>query len=298
MRQDSCAAVPDDPRRRGDTMAGKQRALEISVACASRIAARVECVIEALRVRGHAATLHTGSSAREALVAADRRAWRVLLLAERLDAEQLRKLEDGLDPERLGNLLVTTIDRSAPEMAERIEAFARVAKQARQRRTPAVIRIAEPTPLPAKPRRWALPIGIAAIVMGGLVAALQYGLRPQTRAEEPHAPAVAGTHAAPSPPSAAEPEPEPEANEAIERSIEVPLSDEEIEIFDITRGRYKRAKKPSASDTAPASAPTDATPSRPIADAPALHSSPPRGLDLTPRSRELPTPGEEGRLRP
>jgi hypothetical protein len=281
-------------------MAGNQRALEISVACASRIAARVECVIEALRAQGHAATLHTGSSAREALVAADRRSWRVLLLAERLDAEQLRKLEEGLDPERLGNLLVTTIDRSAPEMAERIEAFARVAKQARQRRTPAVIRIAEPTPLPANlaplggPRRWAVPVGIAAIVGCGLVVALQYGLRPESRAEEAHAPAVAGTHAAPSGPD--EQAPRESSNEAIERSIEVPLSDEEIEIFDIHRARSKRAKK-SAQDTAPASPENVAAPSRRIADAPALHSGKPLGLDLTPRHRELPTPGEEQSLK-
>lgn len=275
-------------------MAGKQRALEISVACASRIAARVECVIEALRVRGHAATLHTGSSAREALVAADRRSWRVLLLAERLDAEQLRKLEEGLDPDRLGNLLVTTIDRSAPEMAERIEAFARVAKQGRQRRTPAVIRIAEPTPLPAKPRRWAVPIGIAAVVGCGVVVALQYGLRPEPRvAEDAHEPAVAGAHAAPS--SAEEQRPSESSDEAIERSIEVPLSDEEIEIFDIDRARSKRAKRPTQ-DTAPASHEIVDAPSRPIADAPALHSSTPRGLDLTPRHRELPTPGEEESL--
>jgi hypothetical protein len=273
-------------------MAGKQRALEISVACAHRIATRVECVIEALRAQGHAATLHTGSSAREALVAADRRSWRVLLLAERLDAEQLRKLEEGLDPDRLGNLLVTTIDRSAPEMAERIEAFARVAKQARQRRTPAVIRIAEPTPLPAKPRRWAVPIGIAAIVGCGLV--VQYGLRPEPRAEEAHEPAVAGTHAAP--PSDDEQRPHESSDEAIERSIEVPLSDEEIEIFDIHRTRSKRAKR-AGQDTPSASHEIVDAPSHPIADAPALHSSTPRGLDLTPRHRELPAPGEEQSLK-
>jgi hypothetical protein len=76
----------------------------------------------------------------------------------------------------------------------------------------------------------------------------------------------------------------------------VPLSDEEIEIFDIHRARSKRAKK-AAQATAPESDETVDAPSRPIPDAPALHSSTPRGLDLTPRHRELPAPGEEQSLK-
>jgi hypothetical protein len=275
---------------------GSKKVLEISVACASRLEARVECVLEALAARGHAATLHTGASAREALLAADTRSLRVLLLGERLDPEQLQTLEQGLDPDRLGNLLVTTIDRSAPDMAERIEAFARVALASRPKRPPAV-RLSDPVAPPAKPRNWAVPLGVAAVAVVGLCVALQYGLQPQAKPESEPSIAGAPLYAAPEPAVVAAPDREPSAAAPITVSVE--LSDEEIEIFDIERARPKRARKAPASTSAPthASRPShDAARPGPIAKTPALGSTAPLGLSLSPRGRDLPAPGEEQRL--
>ncbi len=280
-------------------MAAPKKPLEISVACAARLEARVECVLEALGSRGHRATLHTGADAREALLAADARSLRVLLLADRLDPAQLETLERGLDPERRGNLLVTTIDRSAPEMAERIEAFARVAIHKPKRAHS--FKLPDPVAPTVKPRAWVVPLAIAAVVAGGLLVALQYGLRRDMAAAVEDAGVVGATAR---PQVEAEPEVVEDASPSAPIEVSVQPADDGIEIFEIegTRARTKRARKPAAPTTDESvHAPATADPVRPIPEAPALGVPAPVGIDFGPvaparaRDERIP-PGEEHSL--
>jgi hypothetical protein len=144
-----------------------------------------------------------------------------------------------------------------------------------------------------------VPLAVACVVVVIACAALQYGLRPGERRESE--PSVAGVHADPLEPSVAAPPPSEAAMESapVMISVELPVPDEEIEIFDIHRPRAKRARKEAAPANVPVASSRTTEPALargPIAEAPALEPATALGLDLHPRSHDVPAPGEEPRL--
>jgi hypothetical protein len=164
------------------------------------------------------------------------------------------------------------------------------------------VKLPDPVARPGKGREsFAVPLAIAAVLAGGLLVALQYGLRREAKPDVAD-PGVADAAAVPE-----STVPAAVSGDAPSDPIQVSVqpADEGIEIFEIegTRGRPKRARKVAApTSTAPAAVPPIGDAAGPIADAPALGATPllapAPGPGRTPGASRGRTPGASGLVPP